>query len=235
SAPWGTAGSRSGAWRWPSSRTRTRSSGTPTQRFCSRQSPRSARWCCRCSATRSEPSARRCAAIPCGPTIPTRDTSLRSCASHRGGWPRPRRCSTPWSRATRPTGGPPHCWNRCERRGAGRGREPPAGGQARYRSHTNVEFDLQPRLKGDLIELRPLRPSDFDALLEAASDPLIWEQHPEPDRYQREVFRRYFESAIESGGAFAIVERKNGRISGSSRYCNVDPAGREVAIGWTSL
>ena len=98
-----------------------------------------------------------------------------------------------------------------------------------------MEFDLQPRLKGDLIELRPLRPSDFDALLEAACDPMIWEQHPEPDRYQREVFRRYFESAIESGGAFAIVERKNGRIIGSSRYCNVDPAGREVEIGWTFL
>ena len=98
-----------------------------------------------------------------------------------------------------------------------------------------MEFDLQPRLKGDLIELRPLRPSDIDALLEAASDPLIWEQHPEPDRYQREVFRRYFESAIESGGAFAIVERKNGRIIGSSRYCNLDAGGGEVEIGWTFL
>src|SRR5436305_6751870 len=46
-----------------------------------------------------------------------------------------------------------------------------------------VEFELQPTLRGDLLELRPLRPADFDALFDAASDPLIWEQHPESDRY----------------------------------------------------
>ena len=47
-----------------------------------------------------------------------------------------------------------------------------------------MDFDLQPILKGELIELRPLRPQDFDALFSAASDPQIWEQHPESDRYQ---------------------------------------------------
>jgi len=98
-----------------------------------------------------------------------------------------------------------------------------------------VRFDLQPRLKGQLIELRPLARSDFDALFEAASDPRIWEQHPEPDRYQREAFRRYFEGGMESGGAFAVIERKTGRIIGSSRYCNLDAGGGEVEIGWTFL
>jgi RimJ/RimL family protein N-acetyltransferase len=96
-------------------------------------------------------------------------------------------------------------------------------------------FDLQPALKGDLIELRPLRLEDFDALFAAASDPLIWEQHPENDRYKREVFRRFFDGAIESKGAFAVIERKTGRIIGSSRYCNLDPLENEVEIGWTFL
>lgn len=98
-----------------------------------------------------------------------------------------------------------------------------------------MEFDLQPCLTGDLIELRPLAPNDFDALFAAASDPLIWEQHPEPDRYTKEAFQRYFDGGIESGGAFAIVERATGRIIGSSRYCHLDPAAREVEIGWTFL
>src|SRR5262249_40871147 len=66
-------------------------------------------------------------------------------------------------------------------------------------------------------------------------DPLIWEQHPEPDRYTRPVFQQYFDSAIESKGAFAIVERSTGRIIGSSRYCNLRPAESEVEIGWTFL
>src|SRR5262245_54375745 len=81
-----------------------------------------------------------------------------------------------------------------------------------------MDFDLQPTLYGSLIDLRPLRPDDFDDLFAAASDPLIWEQHPESDRYTREVFQKFFDSAIESKGAFAVIERKSGRIIGSSRY-----------------
>ena len=96
-----------------------------------------------------------------------------------------------------------------------------------------MDFDLQPILKGELIELRPLRPQDFDALFSAASDPKIWEQHPESDRYQREVFQKFFDGALESKGAFAIIERKSGRIIGSSRYCNL--INREVEVGWTFL
>lgn len=101
--------------------------------------------------------------------------------------------------------------------------------------HLELPFDLQPTLRGDLIDLRPLQPQDFDLLFAAANDPLIWEQHPEPDRYKREVFQRYFDGAIESRGAFAIVDRTSGRIIGSSRYWNFDSSAQEVEIGWTFL
>jgi RimJ/RimL family protein N-acetyltransferase len=96
-----------------------------------------------------------------------------------------------------------------------------------------MNFELQPTLTGSLIELRPLTREDFGALYAAASDPLIWEQHPESDRYKPDVFRRYFDGAMESGGAFAIIDRATGRIIGSSRYCALKPAEREVEIGWT--
>ena len=94
-------------------------------------------------------------------------------------------------------------------------------------------FDLQPTLTGTLVELRPLRPEDWDDLYRAASDPLIWEQHPEPTRHEPEVFRRYFDGAIESRGAFAVIDRKSGRIIGSTRYWNLTDD--EVEIGWTFL
>jgi N-acetyltransferase len=100
---------------------------------------------------------------------------------------------------------------------------------------TPAEFHLQPTLRGELLELRLLTRDDFDALFAAASDPLIWEQHPESDRYRREVFQRYFDSAMESKGAFAIIEHRSGRIIGSSRYCNLNMEKREVEIGWTFL
>lgn len=96
-------------------------------------------------------------------------------------------------------------------------------------------FELQPALTGELVELRPLRPDDYADLFAAASDPLIWEQHPESDRYTEEKFRRYFEGAIRSGGAFAVIDRKTRRIIGSTRYHGHDPAKSEIEIGWTFL
>jgi len=97
----------------------------------------------------------------------------------------------------------------------------------------DIEFDRQPVLTGNLIELRPLHPADFAALFEAASDPLIWEQHPDRERYKRDVFQKFFDSAMESKGAFAIIERKSGRIIGSSRYYEYSAEQREVMVGFT--
>jgi RimJ/RimL family protein N-acetyltransferase len=98
-----------------------------------------------------------------------------------------------------------------------------------------VPFELQPTLTGERLVLRPLRPDDWDALYLAASDPLIWAQHPESDRYQPDVFRRYFDGALESGGAFAVIDRPSGRIIGSTRYYGYDEAASEIEIGWTFL
>jgi RimJ/RimL family protein N-acetyltransferase len=98
-----------------------------------------------------------------------------------------------------------------------------------------MSFDLQPTLTGALLQLRPLRQDDFEALYAAASDPLIWEQHPERDRYKRDVFENFFKGAMASGGAFAVIDRRSGRVIGSSRYWGYDEAASEVEIGWTFL
>ncbi len=95
-------------------------------------------------------------------------------------------------------------------------------------------IDLQPTLRGELVELRPLRAEDFGDLYAAASDPLIWEQHP-VQRHEAEVFRSYFRESLESGGALVIVDRESGRIIGSSRYHGYDGARRAVEIGWSFL
>lgn len=95
--------------------------------------------------------------------------------------------------------------------------------------------DLQPTLEGERVLLRPLQPDDFDALYAVARDPLIWEQHPAADRWQEPVFRRFFADALASGGAFLVIDRRNGAVVGSSRYFGHDAAQREVEIGWTFL
>jgi RimJ/RimL family protein N-acetyltransferase len=96
-------------------------------------------------------------------------------------------------------------------------------------------FDPQPTLRGKLVRLRPLRETDFDALHAVGSDPLIWEQHPERNRHEPEVFRAFFREAIERGGALAVLDAATGRVIGSSRYHGYDGARSEVEIGWTFL
>jgi RimJ/RimL family protein N-acetyltransferase len=96
-------------------------------------------------------------------------------------------------------------------------------------------FDLQPHLVGELMELRPLRPDDWEDLFAAASDPLIWEQHPARNRHEEEVFREFFQGALESRGAFVAIDRKTQKIVGSSRYVEYDPEKRQIEIGWTFL
>jgi N-acetyltransferase len=98
-----------------------------------------------------------------------------------------------------------------------------------------VPFDLQPVLTGHIIDLWPLREEDFPALYAVASDPMIWEQHPEPDRCTEPVFRQFFRGAMESGGAFIALDRSDGRVIGSSRFAGYDEARSEIEIGWTFL
>jgi RimJ/RimL family protein N-acetyltransferase len=98
-----------------------------------------------------------------------------------------------------------------------------------------MPFDRQPTLTGELLELRPLRAQDFDELFQVASDPLIWEQHPERDRHEGSTFRAFFEEALGSGGALVAVDRTTGRIIGSSRYHGYDAEASVIEIGWSFL
>lgn len=96
-------------------------------------------------------------------------------------------------------------------------------------------MNLQPTLTSERIELRPLKQSDYENLLLAASDPLIWQQHPQSDRYKPEVFKLFFDEAMNSKGALAIIDRATNTIIGTTRYYDYikDPA--SVIIGYTFM
>ena len=98
-----------------------------------------------------------------------------------------------------------------------------------------LAFDPQPLLEGELLELRPLRPEDFDSLYAVASDPLIWELHPARNRYEKGVFQEFFREAMESGGALIALDSKTGSVIGSSRFHGYDPLKSVIEIGWTFL
>ena len=93
-------------------------------------------------------------------------------------------------------------------------------------------LDLQPTLRGPKITLRPLAADDFRQIFDAASDPRVWAQHPDPDRGTREGFPPYFDGALKSKGCLVAIEAE--RLIGWSRFSNYVPA-RSVAIGYTFL
>ena len=98
-----------------------------------------------------------------------------------------------------------------------------------------MAVDLQPTLAGTLLELRPLRADDFAALFRAASDPLIWEQHPVKDRDREDVFREYFRGHLDAGSALVAIDRATREVVGVSRFHGYDEARSELEIGWTFL
>jgi RimJ/RimL family protein N-acetyltransferase len=95
------------------------------------------------------------------------------------------------------------------------------------------ELDRQAPLADAIVRLVPLGTDDFERLYAVASDPLIWAQHPNPDRWQRDVFRNFFDGAIQSGGAYLIVDRATDSPIGSTRFYGFDPDKREVHVGYT--
>ncbi|WP_082050369.1 GNAT family N-acetyltransferase [Risungbinella massiliensis] len=96
-------------------------------------------------------------------------------------------------------------------------------------------FDFQPQLGSELIEIRPLRAEDFTELYTVASDPLIWTQHPNKNRHEEEEFKAFFLDALNSKGALAVIDNKEDRLIGSSRYHGYNEERDEIEIGWTFL
>ena len=98
-----------------------------------------------------------------------------------------------------------------------------------------IDFGFQPTLTGPQVIVRPITFSDWEGMFKAASNPEVWALHPIHDRYTEPAFRNFFNGAVASGSAFAIVNRESGAIIGSSRYHGLDSSASEIEIGWTFL
>ena len=94
-------------------------------------------------------------------------------------------------------------------------------------------MNLQPFLESELLIARPLLESDFDILYQAASDPLVWDQHPNKNRYKKPEFQNFFKGAMESKGALIVLNKLTGKVIGSSRFYNWAEADRSLYIGYT--
>jgi RimJ/RimL family protein N-acetyltransferase len=91
----------------------------------------------------------------------------------------------------------------------------------------------QKPLENEVAFLIPLVESDFDRLYSVASDPLIWEQHPNKNRYKKDEFGIYFRGAIESNGAYLIMDKNSNEVAGCTRFYDFNPSESLILIGYT--
>ena len=96
-----------------------------------------------------------------------------------------------------------------------------------------MNVNTQPVLENEKVILCPLQEKDFEMLYAVASDPKIWEQHPNKDRWKIEVFKTFFEGAMQSKGAFKIVDKTTEGVIGSTRFYDYNEHENSIHIGYT--
>ena len=96
-----------------------------------------------------------------------------------------------------------------------------------------MHFSIQSPLENEVVKLIPLQQSDFEKLYAVASDPKIWANHPNKNRWERTVFQNFFEGAIKSGGAYLIYDKASGEVAGSTRFYDYESEDKSILIGYS--
>ncbi|MBO0324371.1 GNAT family N-acetyltransferase [Muricauda sp. CAU 1633] len=97
---------------------------------------------------------------------------------------------------------------------------------------------LQPIvLEGDLVRLEPMQKSHKVDLVFAASDGNLWELWyttvPSPPNMDAYMDTALLDQQAGLALPFTVIDKKTGKIVGSTRYMNVDSKNRRVEIGST--
>lgn len=96
--------------------------------------------------------------------------------------------------------------------------------------------DFKTNLESAAYSLVQTDESHFDALYTIANDPLLWAQHPNSDRWQRDVFVDFFQTALKNDlGCFTIIDKASGQTIGSTRFYSHEPQDSAVRLGYTFL
>lgn len=93
--------------------------------------------------------------------------------------------------------------------------------------------NLQPRLESVNARLIPLEDTHFEELFKVGGDPAVWANHPNKNRYEYKAFKNFFKGALQSGGAFLIVDKNSGEVAGSTRFYDLDESQKSIFIGYT--
>ena len=97
-------------------------------------------------------------------------------------------------------------------------------------------MNFKSNLENESISLFQIKEKDFEQLYLVASDPTIWAQHPENDRWKKEKFSIFFIKGLQNRyGFLLIVEKFTNQIIGSTRFYSYDKIDKAIRIGFTFI
>lgn len=90
-------------------------------------------------------------------------------------------------------------------------------------------------LSNELVKLIPMIKDDYEWVYAAASDPDIWSQHPDTNRYTPVGFTKYFQKLIDTDIPYLIINTKTDEVIGATTFYQYDRIEKSIAIGYTFL
>ncbi len=94
-------------------------------------------------------------------------------------------------------------------------------------------------LDGPNVRLEPLSISHKQGLAEAIADGELWRifvtKVPHPDDLDEFIGNAYYALEEGDGLVFAIIDKRSGRVVGSSRYMRASPPNKRVEIGFSFI
>jgi len=80
-----------------------------------------------------------------------------------------------------------------------------------------IEFKIS--LENNYVSLVQTAEDHFQELYQVGSNPVVWEQHSNQDRWKKNNFRKYFEDGLNNNeGCFTIIDKKINKIIGKTRF-----------------
>jgi len=94
-------------------------------------------------------------------------------------------------------------------------------------------------LEGEYVRLEPLSSSHKEGLIEAISDGKLWNLFvtlvPKPGDIDAFIDNAISAQKSGDGLAFATIDKKSGKVAGSTRFMKTDFINKRVEIGYTFL
>lgn len=90
-------------------------------------------------------------------------------------------------------------------------------------------------LSNNLVKLIPMIKEDYNWIYAVASDPSIWEQHPDNKRYTPIGFTKYFKKLLDTDIPYIILDINTEQVIGATSFYQFNSKDESVAIGFTFL